>query len=324
MGKTLISIAALGLAMRPGSAQDDKDLERRLREAPALETEDLGEPVRSVREGMLLRAPNPGGRGWDLIQIYFPSYGGPNTLVLIDTESEEVRQISTERGWNFHLCPSVVAPNGKLFVSILDGRLRQKICLYDPARNEFVLDAVRMPEEILGETHPLVLGTDGKLYAIGQHPTRAAAAVRIDPDTLEVTAYGPIGPSHAPDACWGYSGGADDRFIYIASGKVPWYLVAYDRRTGRSETLVETERVGGMVSVQQHSDGCTTSATKVVGTDGARRDYWLHQGRAIPKGPGAKEAPPWGRRAGTAGEGPVPPEVDTRRAVPDADRKSVV
>ena len=182
------------------STAADSELVSQIRSAPRLETEDLCEPVKSVREGMLLWAPNPDGKSWDLLQIYFPQYGGPNTIVAIDLGSGEVKPIQTERGWNFHLCPSVVAPNGKLFISILNSRLQQKICIYDPATNELKLDAVAMPEDVLGETHPLVLGTDGKLYAIGQHPSRAATAAQIDPDTLKVTGYGPIGPSHAPIA----------------------------------------------------------------------------------------------------------------------------
>ena len=135
----------------------------------------------------------------------FPSTAGPNTIVVIDLGSGAVKQIQTDRGWNFHLCPAVVAPNGKLFISALGQRLQQEICTYDPATNELTLGAVDMPDDILGETHPLVLGTDGKLYAIGQHPSRTATAAQIDPDTLQVKAYGPIGPSHEPNSCWGYS-----------------------------------------------------------------------------------------------------------------------
>lgn len=296
----------------------EQDLDRDLKAAPQLATEDLCEPVKSVRAGMLLRAPNPDGQTWDLLQIYFPQYGGPNTIVVIDLGSGQVQQIQTERGWNFHLCPSVLAPNGKLFISILNSRLQQKICTYDPAKNHLQLDAVQMPDEILGETHPLVLGTDGKLYAIGQHPTKAATAVQIDPDTLAVTAYGPIGPSHAPSSCWGYSGAADDRFIYIASGKVPWYLVAYDRQTGTARTLAETETVNGMVSVGQRPDGCTGSAVQIVGTQGGRADYWLYQGQAIPRHTGAQAAPPWPAREPPAALPPVP-EVNTSRIVPDLE-----
>ena len=277
----LATACAVWLGQRAELAAADSDLVSQIRSAPRLATEDLCEPVKSVREGMLLWAPNPDGQTWDLLQIYFPQYGGPNTIVVIDLGSGEVKQVQTERGWNFHLCPGVVAPNGKLFISILNSRLQQKICIYDPATNELALNAVAMPEEVLGETHPLVLGTDGKLYAIGQHPSRTATAVQIDPDTLKVASYGPIGPTHEPNSCWGYSGAADDRFVYIASGKIPWYLVAYDRQAGQSKTLVETATVGGNVSVGQRVDGCVGSASGIVNTDGAKQEYWLYEGRAI-------------------------------------------
>ncbi len=304
------------LAGEAGPARSDAELDRQLKGAPKLETEDLCEPVRSVRDGMLLRVPNPDGKSWDLLQIYFPQYGGPNTIVIIDLGSGQVKQVQTERGWNFHLCPSVVAPNGRLFISALNNRLQQKICIYDPATNELTLDAVKMPADILGETHPLVLGTDGKIYAIGQHPSKAATAVQIDPDTLAVTACGPIGPSHSPSDCWGYSGGADGRFIYIASGKVPWYLVAYDRQTGKSQTLAETGTVGGMVSVGQGLDGCIGSVTGAVGAAGQRQDYWLHEGKMIPKAAGPNAAPPWSIRKDHPARPPIP-EINTSRVVPD-------
>ncbi|MCU0871075.1 MAG: hypothetical protein MUE50_01900 [Pirellulaceae bacterium] len=300
----------------PGAAAD-LDLVSQVRTTPRMETEDLCEPVKSVREGMLLWAPNPDGKTWDLLQIYFPQYGGPNTIVVIDLGSGAVKQIQTDRGWNFHLCPAVVAPNGKLFISALNPRLQQEICLYDPATNELTLGAVDVPDDILGETHPLVLGTDGKLYAVGQHPSRTATAAQIDPDSLQVKAYGPIGPSHEPNSCWGYSGAADERFIYIASGKIPWYLVAFDRQTGQSQVLVETETVGGNVSVGQRPDGCVGSASGLVNTGGERVDYWLYQGRAISKDK-SEPTPPWPPRESRSNE-PPRPEVNTGLAVPDVE-----
>jgi hypothetical protein len=318
------SIGAVGLAaciavvtVPLASSAAQPELQEQIEAAPKLETEDLCEPVKSVRAGNLLWAPNPDGTTWDLLQIYFPEYGGPNTIAAIDLGANEVKTIQTERGWNFHLCPTVIAPNGKLFISILGQRLRQKMCIYDPATNELTLDAVEMPDEIMGETHPLVLGTDGKLYAIGQHPSRTATAAQIDPDTLRVTFYGPIGPSHEPNACWGYSGGADDRCIYIASGKIPWYLVAYDRQTGKSESLVETATVGGYVSVSQRPDGCTGKASGVLNTDGTGIQYWLHNGKAIPV-KDRKEEPPWPQRQPPPSL-PPRPEVNTGLAVADVD-----
>ncbi|MGD8237425.1 MAG: hypothetical protein PVH68_02630, partial [Armatimonadota bacterium] len=311
-------LLAASMAARGNAEVNDAELEAKISAAPRLETEDLCEPVKSVRQGKLLWAPNPDGKTWDVLQIYFPRYGGPNTIVVIDLGSGELKQIQTERGWNFHLCPTVLAPNGKLFISILGQRLRQKICIYDPATNALTLDAVEMPDEIMGETHPLVLGTDGKLYAIGQHPTRTATAAQIDPDTLKVTFYGPIGPSHEPNSCWGYSGGADDRYVYIASGKIPWYLVAYDRQTGKSEALVETATVGGYVSVGQRPGGCMGKATRVLNTDGESIQYWLHEGRAIPVADPRRERPPWPEREALRSD-PARPEVNTGLGVPDVD-----
>jgi len=313
----VVVVAIVIFPSRPCRADELAD---KLAAAPALETVGLGEPVTSVRQGRLLWAPNPDGKTWDLLQIYFPKYGGPNTIVLIDLGSGEVQSIQTEAGWNFHLCPAVIAPDGRLFISILGQRLRQKICIYDPAANKLTIDAVPMPDELLGETHPLVLGTDGKIYAIGQHPSRAAAAAELDPETLDVTFYAPIGPTHEPRACWGYSGGADDRYIYVASGKIPWYLVAFDRQTGTWETLVETAPVGGYVSVSQRPDGCTGSASGAIGGDGAKVQYWLHEGKAVPATPGFREEPPWPKREAQV-QRPLPPrpEVNTGPAVPGAD-----
>jgi hypothetical protein len=317
VGVALLGLVAAGAA-RTNAADDLADLPKRLAAAPKLETEDLCEPVRSIREGMLLWAPNADSKTWDILQIYFPKYGGPNTIAIVDLATGEVKMVQTDRGWNFHLCPSVIAPNGKLFISALDGRMRQKICLYDPASNELTLDAVKMPDELLGETHPLVLGTNGKIYAIGQHPDKTAAAAEIDPDSLEATFYGSIGPSHAPNACWGYSGAADDRYIYIASGKVPWYLVAFDRQTRKWESLATTEPVGGYVSVSQRADGCTATASGLTGQGDRRFEYWLHEGKAIAIEAANKTTPPWPTRE-TARKLPPQPEVNTARAVPDAE-----
>jgi hypothetical protein len=140
---------------RPAWADDLAD---KLKAAAALETAGLGELVASARQGMLLCAPNPDGKTWDLLQICFPRYGGPNTIVVIDLGSGEARTIPTEAGWNFRLCPTVIAADGRLFISVLNSRLQQKICIYDPATNELKVGAVEMPEELLGETHLLVMG----------------------------------------------------------------------------------------------------------------------------------------------------------------------
>ncbi len=319
----LAMLLAQVAAAEEWKAADQAGLKERLDRAKELKVEDVATPVVSMRLGMLLMAPNPDAKSYDLLQIYFPQYGGPNTIVIADLGSGEVKQVSTERGPNFHLCPSVVAPNGKLYISILGPRLRQQVCTYDPAKNEFLLNALPLPDDLLGETHPMALGTDGKIYMAGGHPSKSATACQIDPATNKVTSYGPVGPSHAPNDCWAYSAAADDRYIYIASGKVPWYLVAYDRQTGKAETLITTEKVGGYLGAGQGRGGCTANASKVVGTDGNRIDYWLYQGKAVPmKDRGEK--PPWPERPAPRPALPPQPEVSLARAVPDAEGRAEI
>jgi len=81
----------------------------RLREAPKLRVENLCQPIRTTRRGRLLWAPNPDGKTWDLLQIYFPDYGGPTAIVLLDLGSGTQKIIQIPSGWNFHLCPGSVS-----------------------------------------------------------------------------------------------------------------------------------------------------------------------------------------------------------------------
>ena len=55
----LCALVPLAAPLRAAVPLGRADLDALLKKAPRLETEDLCEPVRSIREGMLLRAPNP-------------------------------------------------------------------------------------------------------------------------------------------------------------------------------------------------------------------------------------------------------------------------
>jgi len=319
-----VFLAPLALAQGPapwGAAEEPK-LAELAAQALQLVEENVCEPVRSARLSGTYFAPNPDGKTWDIVQIYFKQYGGPNTIVMIDLGTGKVRQMETQRGYNFHLAPSAVAPNGKLFISILGAHGRQEVCIYDPAKDEFRLNAVEMPDDILGETHPMRPGPDGKLYCAGGNPGKAVTAVQIDPQTEKAVSYGSVGPSHAPGDCWAYSLAADERYLYIASGKVPWYLVALDRQTGKWETLATTEKVGGNISVGRGAKQQCPEAkvTRQLGdTSGKRLEYWLVDGKAIPK-KDANEAPPKTLApAPTAFPFPPRPEISTIAATPDVD-----
>src|SRR3989442_9803012 len=56
------------------------ELKQALEKAPVLQTEALGEPARGVNVWERWLVPNPDGKSWDLLQIYFKEYYGPTWL----------------------------------------------------------------------------------------------------------------------------------------------------------------------------------------------------------------------------------------------------
>ena len=286
--------------------------------APKREVENLLEPVKTTRydgDRNLIWAPNPDGKTWDVIPIYFNSYGGTVTLPIIDLGSGQVRVESHPRmGW--HLAPNVLAPNGKVYISAMRQR-NVTICTYDPAKNKLTLDAVPVPKHVWGETHPIIRSTDGMIFAGGGHPTRAVSLIMIDPRTNRVTDFGACGPSHSPSAAYNYYMGADDTHAYIASGKVPWYLLAVNRRTKQTAVLAKTEPSGGLISVYQKPHGVTASVR--TGAGAKRQDYWCYQGRLFP----TKGTCPW-PNSGTDWQKALPPKplVYSERAVPPPGKQA--
>ena len=315
-------LAPLALAQTPAPwlAPEQPKLAELVAKAPPLAEESICEPVRSARLSGTYLAPNPDGKTWDIVQIYFKQYGGPNTILAIDLGTGKVTQTVTKRGYNFHLASGVVAPNGKLFINIIGERGRQEVCVYDPAKDEFKLNAIAMPDNLGGETHPMKLGPDGKLYCAGGNREKAATVAQIDPDTGKAISYGSVGPSHAPSDCWAYSMAADERFVYVASGKVPWYLVALDRQTGKWETLATTEKVDGFISIKRDSNaGCpSASITRALGdTSGQRLNFWLVDGKLVPIKEGS--TPPPKPPAAPTPPFPPRPEISTAAATPDVE-----
>ena len=293
--------------------------------AKPLAIEDVCVPIKSVRTGALYWAPNPDGKTYDLLQWYFKGYGGPTHVFIMDLATGEVKQDGIPLKRQIHIAGNTVGPDGKLYLATPDWKRGMELWVYDPAANVLAHRGLIIPG-LAGERRPLVVGTDGMIYGSGSYnASRKAGAYQIDPTTGKITDYGPVGPSHAPNGCWGYYAAADDRCVYVASGKIPWYLVAYDRRTGKDEVLLTTEKVGAIVVVQQHRYGCTAWAKKVVGTDGKRVDYWLWQGKAIPK-KSPREKPPW-----PVPERPEPwvhmpprPQVSLALATPASDGRAEI
>jgi hypothetical protein len=286
---SLVLLATSPAFAEPWHVAAQPDLAQQIASAKPLPTVDVAQTDKTSRIGRTYLVPaGPGPQDWHLVQIYFPRYGGPNDIILADLKDGSVKKVETPRGLNLHLAPSALLPDGRLALSVLGAKSAQKLCLYDPRTRELVIDAIPLPHDLLGETHPMKLGTDGKLYMAGGHPSKAAAVAQIDPQTKEVRYFTDVGPSHAPADCWAYSVGSDATHTYIASGKTPWYLVALDRATGKSEVLGTTADPNGIVHIRQGRHG----VTGMIRSEGTRKEYFLFQGKAIEiKHP--TDAPPW-------------------------------
>ncbi len=275
------------------SAQDE--LRKMMQNAPRLEARVLPvTPVCTIRVGQPMWAPNPDGKSCDLILLYYDNTLRDSWIVVVDFGNNSIKTIKHTEYINWHLVwenATVVAPNGKLFFSVIapvtsesHNEYSQQLCMYDPATNQLHMRVAEIPVTLKGGIHPMVLGTDGWLCMAGFHPSMAACAVQINPDTLQVNDYGAIGPSHAPNDCFGYFCAADDRFIYVASGKLPWYLVAHDKLKQESKVLLTTDNQGIIYIWPNRKDGrmlIQVRAHRVLGETQDKVFGWLKDGELL-------------------------------------------
>jgi hypothetical protein len=271
-----------------------------LSNASELTIETLDVPVKAIATSSTGIVPNPNVAGsWNIFKPYRQEYWHGEQLVMIDTASGNVNIQSMQDSYqSTHLFGQVPLADGRLFINVLQQPgLIQAINIYDATTNTIEIEAVPLPASIRGETHPMVMGTDGMIYCGGSYivegdQSRHATVVQINPTTLEVTDYGKIGPDHYPDGVWGYSVAADDTHVYIASGKIPWYLAAYNRETGEQATLLTSDTIGGNISVTQYQYGAIAHGTALVNGD---QDgyYFLYNGQAFFT-EDIYTTPPWG------------------------------
>jgi len=306
--------AALGAAQEVVPAalgSEQAELAARIQSAPRLRVEDLGAPVRATRGGGVEWVPNPDGKTYDLLLRYYNTYWGPHTTVIIDLGTGEVSR---------HVRPSAlfsaaaIGPDGRYY-STITGKGGTAIQVYDPATNS-ISDLADVAKDVDGETKPLCIAPDGMMYGAGSSDSRAII-YQLDPTTGKITNYGHVGPSHAPNDCWGYSVAADDRCVYVASGKLPWYLVAYDRQAKTDAVLLTLDDPRGYLHVSQGRHGCEAGTQT---SKGESKRYWLHHGKLIEKAK-PNEPPPWKIPEGSKPWVATPPRPDlgTGGLLPKAD-----
>ncbi len=305
--------------------KDQPELKRRIISEDPLWELGVGIPISTTQMmGWQHWVPNPNGKTWDLIQWYYPNYAGPFTGIVMDFGSGAVSKIGLPlrrqaRGGY------VVGGDGKLYLSE-DPGTGIEIYVYDPATNQISLKGLPDPN-LFGETVPLARGPDGNIYGGGTiTKEHKAGAYQIDVKTGKMTSYGALGPAHPEDPVYGYSIAADERYVYLASGKIPWYLIAYDRQTGKSEVLVETAKTGEDIGVAQSGIGCTAyriwgfKGTYGSGDYAKRVEYWLYDGKLIEK-KDSKEDPPW--KGNVASGPPLGPELVAEGLLPEPPKPQI-
>jgi outer membrane protein assembly factor BamB len=273
---------------QPWRAVDQPELEQALKDAPLLQTESLGEPARGVNVWERWMVPNPDGKTWDVLQLYFKEYRGPTWLYAFDLGTGEVKRHRLPDDYQFYLSGRALGMDGKYYIATPYYRTwSMHLFVYDPATNTVEARGEIVPG-LGGEVRPLALGPDGRIYGTGTRGNRVGLYI-YDPKLRKVVKdFGPVGPSH-PNGAWSrYTMGVDDTHAYIASGMIPaWYLVAVNLETGEEKVLLEspTERVMDIVE-------SFPGAWAIVPQEGSapRKEYWLYHGQAIPK---TGDTPPW-------------------------------
>lgn len=156
--------------------------------------------------------------------------GGDGTWVVNFQDGSSRKATGPGFDQEYAFWPSVVGPDGKVFVA---GYSQGGLMVFDP-----VADSIMLIHPIPNARwlRGMAIGADGAVY-VSDYPTGSAA--RYDPATGEVTNYGRQGGPFAGTHAYGYSVGSDGRYVYTASGKVPWYVVAYDTQTGKQQNLLE-------------------------------------------------------------------------------------
>jgi hypothetical protein len=128
----------------------------------------------------------------------------------------------------------------------------------------------------------MTVGTDNKVYGL---TSSQGHVFSIDPTTDEIVRYGRQGEKRSFMA---YSGSmaVDDDFIYTTLGNIPaeTRTLAMNKRTREVVALTEITGAG----IRQGPLGATASH--------AGNEYWLYQGKAVPK-KAKDERPPWLDRA---------------------------
>ena len=327
---------AATLSAAPWVVTEQPDIQRELASAPAAKIESLGTPVRSVTIGDTMLVPNPDGKTYDILQWYYKDYDGPTFVYIVDTATGEVKCERIPDRRQINVAGRTLGKDGRLYIATPDRKaaVGMELYVYDPATNTLTNRGI-VVKDLGWETRPLTTAPDGGIYGSGsyvqvpnEHPGKNRAGVyRIDPQTGVVTDYGPVGPRHIAGGAYGYSVAAAGDWVYVASGKIPWYLVAFNTRTREERVLLTVDKPQQYLAVEQFHDGAgayvRTTSPGLPPPGFSQVHYWLHDGAITERTEANQSLPPWGKRPPAPAAAPVP-EVSRNGLDPDPQGNAVL
>lgn len=192
--------------------------------------EDLGVVERQARIGSYAISPATATYPCRLLISF---QGGDGTWI-VNLQTGTSREADSTGFEDDHIgWPTLIGADGKVFTSCSRGGLS----VFDP-----VTDTIKLVRPIPDARwlRGMAIGPDGAVY-VSDYPTGSAA--RYEPTTGDVTRFGRQGGPFKITHVYGYSVGSDGRYVYTAAGKIPWYVAAYDTRTGKQNNVLRFESV---------------------------------------------------------------------------------
>lgn len=232
--RALAAVAGLALSLPAALPAADTWLD--IEKAQPLAVEDLGEPVRSMRQGGSFTIPKPDGKGWWYVTCYNPLRRNalPNQVYVVDLDTRKVT-MRKEMPAGAIISPlnfnEVVGKDGKYYLPFLGTPLG--MWSFDPKDGSLKW----LPTDVDSMLSFMAMGVagDGKIY--GGSCSKTALLLEYDPATDKYRNFGEIGPHHeSPRYVWSLT--VADDYVYCAAGKNPWYVVAVDRVSGKQKVLL--------------------------------------------------------------------------------------
>jgi hypothetical protein len=332
-------------------AVEQADLAKDLRDAKPLKVENLGTAVLGVDDpadaGRNV-VPHADGKDYDALLWYRKDYMRQTTLYVIDTSTGKVtvqqfpeleKKSRPEQAFGWW---GVLGLDGKFYGAAPDWLQDGKggvmnIYQYDSTQKKVSL--YKTIKGYGGESSPLVVAPDGWIYGSGTwcgegNTHRIAGAYGFNPATGETRDFGPVGPAingtgYAPFI------GACDTHLYVACGKIPWYLVAIDLKTGEQKVILEAPEGGDLMAISSSQSRYFGGAAAWIekGIAAPKQFFWLYHGKAIakagteaPEGWAMDDTCPWPKemqaRNPLSKMGP-PPETYIGQMYPDGQDRAV-